>query len=316
MKAVGFTEFGGPEVMRVFEHPEPRAGRGQVRIKVAASSLNPSDKEARSGNMRGMPNFPESAVHIVGWDAAGVIDEVGDGVRDELAIGRDVIAVLHPEMDRGAQAEYVVAPEESVVLAPSGATAIEASTLLMNAMTSRIALDMLELEAGGTVAITGAAGATGGFAVELAKARGLTVIADAAEADRDLIAGFGADHLVPRGPDFGHHVRDLMPAGADGVVDNALIPDASLAAVRDGGTVSSLRGQSIPNERGVHWARPWIYDGLRDTVALEQLRDQAEAGALSLRVAQVFDPSEIASAHRRLAQGGLRGRLVMDFEKF
>ena len=316
MKAVGFTEFGGPEVMRVLDLPEPHAGPGQVRIKVAAAAVHPSDVNTRLGLVaQYMPDrYPPAEEYVVGWDAAGVIDEVGEGVRPELAVGTEVIAMLNPYLaGRGVQAEYIVVDEETVVRAPKGADMAAASTLLMNALTTRTALDALQPAPGATVAVTGAAGAVGGYAVELAKADGLTVIADAAAKDRDLITGFGADHVLERGDGFAGRVRELFPEGVDAVIDAAGMDDAVASAVRDGGSIATFRGFTGSTERGLRWKPVWATDRLTDTAAMDQLRDQAESGVLSLRVAATFPFEQAAEAHRVLEAGGVRGRLVLLF---
>ncbi|MDX3243549.1 NADP-dependent oxidoreductase [Streptomyces sp. ME18-1-4] len=319
MKAVGFTEFGGPEVMRVLELPEPHAGPGQVRIKVAAA-VHPSDVNTRLGlAAQNMPDrYPPAEEYVVGRDAAGVIDEVGEGVRAELAVGAEVIALLEPKLTLGAQAEYVVAPAESVVPAPKGADLTTASTLLMSALTARTALDTLELPPGATVAVTGAAGAVGGYAVQLAKAAGLTVIADAAEKDRDLVIDLGADHVLPRGDQFAEQVRELRPAGADGIVDAGVMNAAVASGVCDGGTIVTLQGFTGTTDRGVRWL-PFFVNGLfvngrvRDTAALTELRDQAESGTLALRVAATYPPEQAGEAQRLFEVGGVRGRPVLLF---
>lgn len=315
MKAVGFTEFGGPEVMRVLDLPEPHAGPGQVRIKVAAAAVHPSDVNARLGVIADYnPElFPPAEQYVVGWDAAGVIDEVGEGVRAELAVDAEVIALLEPKLALGAQAEYVVAPAESVIRAPKGADLTAASTLLMNALTARMALEALELPPGATVAVTGAAGAVGGYAVQLAKAAGLTVIADAAQTDRDLVIGLGADHVLPRGDGFAERVRDLCPSGTDGIIDGAVMNDTVTAAVRDGGSIATVQGFTGIADRGVRWCPVFVYDRRRDTAALTELRDQAEAGILTLRVAATFPADQAEAAHRLIEAGGVRGRPVLLF---
>lgn len=315
MKAVGFTEFGGPEVMRVLELPEPHAGPGEVRVKVTAADVNPSDVNARMGTITEIAPelFPPAERYIVGWDAAGVIDEVGEGVRPELALGAEVIALVIPQLAQGAQAQYIVAPAASVVLAPAGADPVAASTLLMNALTARMSLDALELSPGATVAVTGAAGAVGGYAVELAKADGLTVIADAAGKDRDLVASFGADHIVPRGADFADRVRALCPDGADGVVDGGVLDGAVAPAVRDGGNIATFRAFTGAGDRGVRWHPVMVHSRIQDTAALETLRDQAASGALTLRVAGTFPFEEAGRAHRLFEDGGVRGRPVLLF---
>ena len=251
---------------------------------------------------------------MVGWDAAGVIDEVGEGVRAELAVDAEVIALLAPKLALGAQAEYVVAPAESVVRAPKGADLTAASTLLMNALTARMALEALELPPGATVAVTGAAGAVGGYAVQLAKAAGLTVIADAAQMDRDLVIGLGADHVLPRGDGFAERVRDLTVAVTPvHVGDGAVMNDRVTAAVRDGGSIATVQGFTGIADRGVRWCPVLVYGGRRDTAALTELRDQAEAGILTLRVAATFPVDQAEAAHRLFEAGGVRGRPVLLF---
>lgn len=315
MKAVGFTEFGGREVMRVLELPEPHAGSGQVRIEVAAAPVHPADVNIRTGlSARYSPETnPPSEVYVVGWEVAGTIDEVGHGIRPELPIGAEVIAVTEPKLDLGGQAQYVVVPAESVVLAPKGVDLTAASTLLMAALTAQMGVDALALSPGATVAVTGAAGGIGGYAIQLAKAAGLTVIADAGERDRDLVASLGADHVLPRGDGFPDRVRELRPDGADGVIDAGSVGEAVAAAVRDGGPVATFKGFTGDTDRGVRWFPVFVFDRIRDTAALTRLRDQAESGVLTLRVAGTYPLEQVVEAHRLVEDGGARGRPVLVF---
>ncbi|WP_406274540.1 zinc-binding dehydrogenase [Actinacidiphila glaucinigra] len=302
--------------MRVLELPEPHAGPGHVRIKVAAADINPSDIVYRSGAIQKlMPEaFPVSDAYVVGWDAAGVIDEVGDGVRPELTVGTSALALVVPRLTLGAQAEYVVAPAESVVRAPRGVEPAAASTLLMNGVSAWHALELLEVAPGATVAVIGAAGAVGGYAVQLAKAAGLTVIADAAEGDRDLVAALGADHLVPRGDGFADAVLRLRPDGVDGLIDTAQFTGASGAAVRDGAVIATLRpAADAAADRGLRSRDVNVIENSGDTSVLTTLRDHAESGVLTLRVAATFAPDEVAQAHASMEAGGVRGRPVIVF---
>ncbi|NEB41399.1 zinc-binding dehydrogenase [Streptomyces sp. SID14515] len=313
MRAIGLDVFGGPEVLRVLELPEPEAGEGEVRIRVHAAAVNPTDALLRTGGhavrMEGIaPPF------VPGMDAAGVIDQLGPGVGDRLFVGQRVVAMVPFTGPRGgAYAERVVAPAVSVVPAPAGAGFAAASTLLMNAATARLALDRLAVPGGGAVAVTGAAGAVGGFAVQLAKADGLTVVADASERDSDLVLGFGADRVVERGAAFPARVRELCPRGVPGLVDGSMQTAEILPAIADGGALAELRGWSGPAGRGVRVHPVMVSDVMFDTDVLDGLRRQAERGALALRVAEVLPWREAARAHRLLAAGGLRGRLVLDF---
>ena len=201
MRAVGLAEFGGPEVLEVFDLPEPVPGPGEVRIRVHAAAVNPTDTGFRSGatsaRLEGRPK-----PYVPGMDAAGVIDVIGSEVDTTLHVGDRVMAVVLPYgPNGGAYADFVVVPVASVVRAPAGLDLAAASTVLMNALTARLALDDLAIPEGGTVMVTGAAGAFGGYAVQLAKSDGLFVLADASLADEALVAGLGADEVVRRGDD-------------------------------------------------------------------------------------------------------------------
>ncbi len=204
-------------------------------------------------------------------------------------------------------------PAESVVPGPVGASFAEAAALLMNAATARLALDRLAVPGGGVVAVTGAAGAVGGFAVELARADGLTVVADASARDRDLVLGLGADRVVERGPGFADRVRELYPAGVPGLVDGSMQTADLLPALADGGAMAELRGWSGPAGRGIRVHPVMVSDVMSDTDLLGGLSRLAGSGALTLRVAEVLPWREAARAHRLLEAGGLRGRLVLDF---
>lgn len=317
MKAIGYTEFGPPEVLRVLELPEPHAGRGQVRVRVQACAVNPADTAARSGWMRRtyapdtLPGgkYPEPP-YVPGWDFCGVVDKSADGAA--IPVGQQVIGLTRSPMgDVGAYAEYVVTDAGSVVRAPGNATAAAASTLLMNALTAYAMLEALAVPAGGTVAVTGAAGALGGYAVQLAKSQGLQVVADAAETDEQLVKELGADIVVRRGDKVADRIRGAIPDGVDGVVDAALYKDAIVPAIRDGGAATSARQHVGVTDRNIVWHTVSVTEHTTRTDVLNTLRDLAETGVLTLRVADILPAEQAAEARRRLEAGGLRGRLVL-----
>jgi NADPH:quinone reductase-like Zn-dependent oxidoreductase len=319
MRAIGFQQFGGPEVFEVLELEEPHAGPGEVRLRVRAAAVSPADAVTRSGAgvamMRELvPGFvaPEPP-YVVGCDAAGVVDEIGPDTDTELAIGDRAIAVIHSMSVSGAYQEYLVVPAASAVHAPKNVDDAAASTLLMNGLTARVALDRLALAPGATVAVTGAAGAVGAYAVQLAKADGLRVAADAAEADEALVRGLGAGIVVRRGPEVAKHIRSEVPEGVDALVDCAVQNDAVLDAVRDGGAIASVRNHQGPSERGITWIPVLYSDYLTNHAVLDKLRSQVESGALTLRVAAIYPAEQAAEAHRRMQAGGVRGRLVLTF---
>jgi NADPH2:quinone reductase len=312
MRAIGVTEFGGPEALHAVELPEPQAGPGEVRIRVRAAAVNPTDTLIRSGaRAQQLKEFPPP--YVPGMDVAGVLDQIGDDVITDLRVGDHVMAIVVPSGSHGAYSEFVVVPAESVARVPAGATDAEAATLPMNGLTARLALDVLDLRPGQTLAVSGAAGAVGGYAVQLGKAAGLRVIADASPGDVQLVKELGADVVVPRGDDFGARVRAAVPEGADAVIDGALLDHLALPAVREGGRIVTVRGYQGPGEGDTTCHPVLVRSYAREQAKLDQLRQQVEDGQVTLRVAATLPAEQAAEAHRRLEAGGVRGRLVLEF---
>jgi NADPH:quinone reductase-like Zn-dependent oxidoreductase len=309
VRAIGVIEYGGPDALRIFEVPEPHAGPGEVRIRVHAASVNPTDTLVRNGS-RAEAQKEFSPPYVPGMDIAGLVDEIGDGAGD-LAIGDRVMAIVLPRGSHGGYAEHVVVPVDSAVRAPAGASFVEAATLPMNALTARRALDLLDLQPGQTLAVTGAAGAFGGYVVQLGRAEGLRVIADASPADATLVHSLGAE-VVARGDDVAERIRAVVVDGVDGLADGALLHVKALPAIRDGGALAAVRSFTGESERGITIHPVWVRDYAHERAKLDRLRQQVEDGLLTLRVARTFAAVQAADAHRVLEAGGTRGRLVIE----
>lgn len=317
MKAMGLRKFGGPEVLEMLELPECHAGPGEIKVRVHASAVNPSDTLTRTGTLEEavgapVPEHREPWPWVPGLDAAGVVAEIGEGTVTDLRVGDAVMAVVIPHRTHGAYSEYVAVPAESVTRAPKGVDHIQAATIPMNALTATAALEALALAPGRTVAVTGAAGMLGGAVVQLAKAAGLTVVADASEADEELVRSFGADVVVRRGDDVADRIRDVRPDGVDGVVDAALLNGAIAPAVRNNGGIVTARGYVGSAERGITWY-PVVFVDYISAARLDGIRRHVEAGRLTPRVAKVLPAEQAAEAHRLLEAGGVRGRPVLTF---
>jgi NADPH:quinone reductase len=222
-----------------------------------------------------------------------------------------VIAMVVPKGSHGAYREQIVLDARSVVRAPKGRTHVEACTLPMNGLTARQSLDLLALSPGQTLAVTGAAGAYGGYVIQLAKAEGLTVIADVSEADQQLVKSLGADIVVRRGDDVALRIREHFPHGVDGLADGAVLNERVIPAVRDGGAFTSVRGFTGVPQRGIRFTTTFVRNYDREFEKLDQLRTLVDAGVLTLRVADTYSPERASEAHRRLQAGGTRGRLVI-----
>jgi NADPH:quinone reductase-like Zn-dependent oxidoreductase len=202
-----------------------------------------------------------------------------------------------------------------VVHAPRGVDFPEASTLLLNATAARLSLDALVLPAAATVAVLGSAGAVGGYAIERAKTDGLTVLAAASQSDEALVRGLGADIIVERGDDIGARIRSRLSSGAPGLIDCATLDARALPAIADGGGLVTLKRWTGPSERGIVIHPVSSFGSATDTSLFNRLVSQVEDGSLTLRVADVLPAKDAAEAHRRLAAGGVRGRLVLDFSQ-
>jgi NADPH:quinone reductase-like Zn-dependent oxidoreductase len=147
----------------------------------------------------------------------------------------------------------------------------------------------------------------------LGKADGLTVVADASEADEQLVRDLGADVVVRRGDDVAARIREHCPAGVDGLADGAVQDALVLPAVRDGGAVATVRGYRGDGQRGLRVFPTLVRRIAEDRAALDRLRQQAEDGVVTLRVARTFPADHAGEAHQVLAAGGVRGRLVLTF---
>ena len=140
MRAVGVIEFGGPEALQVVDLPEVHAGPDEVRIRVHAAAVNPTDTYVRNG-ARAEAQRKDPPPYIPGMDAAGVIDEIGAGTATDLVVGDEVMAMVIPSGSHGAYRESIVLAADSVARAPAGSTHVEAATLPMNGLTARQSLD-------------------------------------------------------------------------------------------------------------------------------------------------------------------------------
>jgi len=311
VRAAGVTEFGGPEALHLVDVPEEPLGAGEVRLRVAAATVNPTDTYARAGAYADRDPV-KTPPWVPGMDVAGEVVEVADGV-GHLSVGDVAMGIVVPFGPHGGYREDKVLPANSVVRAPKNADVVAAATLPMNGLTARFALDLMGLAPGQVLAVTGAAGAFGGYVVQLAKADGLTVVADASEADEQLVRDLGADVVVRRGDDVAARIREQFADGVDGLADGSVQDALVLPAVKDGGAVATVRGYRGDGQRGLRVFPTLVRRVAEDRAALDRLRQQVEDGTLTLRVARTFPAEQAAAAHRMLEAGGVRGRLVLTF---
>lgn len=315
MKVIGLTEFGTPAVLRPLDVPERHAGPGEVRIRVRAAAVNPVDTIIRAGGFAGNDRTVAEPV-VPGTDVAGTIDEIGADQPDgfDLAIGDAVTGFVVPDGSHGGYSEQIVLPALSVTRMPSNGGFAQGAAFLSNALTADITLEHLALEPGQTLAVTGATGTVGGYLVELAAQRGITVIAAARADEADRVRSLGATVVLDREDDF---VAGVLAAtdgvGADALADPAILTERVIGAVRDGGQVAFYLPTDVDPGRGIRVFGSYVMRSNLRHDTIERLARAVERGEVTATVAGTLPANEAAAAHERLERGGIRGRLVLDF---
>ena len=312
MRAIGLMKTGGPEVLEILDLPEVNADDHEVRVRVHAAAINPTDILARNGghSVR-QKNFQPP--YVPGMDIAGTVDQVGSQVDTGVKVGDPVMGMVVPKGSHGAYREQIVLNARAVSHLPKGRSFEEACTVPMNGLTALLSLELLGLSSGQTIAVTGAAGLYGSYIIQVSKNMGLQVVADAAEKDIDLVKSFGADHIVPRGDGVADNILDIFPDGVDGLADGAVLNEKVVKAVRSSGSFTSVRGYKGNGERNINFSETWVFSWDCNFDKLNDLRKLVDDGILKLRVADIYMPEDILSAHTRFEAGGIRGRLVIKF---
>jgi NADPH:quinone reductase-like Zn-dependent oxidoreductase len=304
MRVCEVSEFGGPDVLREAERPWPEPASGEVVVTIAATNINPTDIAARAGaHRRRMPDLKPP--FVTGWDLSGVVSEVS-GTDTGFRVGDPVVGMIPWARIGGRVGAYAqAAAVDPAWLAPrpDALDDIQGATVPLNTLTAHQALELIDAPVGATLLITGASGAVGGFATQLAVHRGLRVIAVASDADEDWVASLGPDRVLARD-------TDLATIGpVDAVLDAVPIGAAAIAPVRAGGVALFTRGSvELPDGLDVRVEMPLVHS---DGAALADLTREVAAGRLRSRVAMTLDLSEAAEGHRLVERGGLRGKVVL-----
>jgi NADPH:quinone reductase len=290
------TAFGGPEVLRIAERPDPVAGAGEVVVRIRAAAVNPTDLGTRAGQAkRRLPDLEPP--FVPGWDLAGEVVDTGErvvGMIPFVRIGGRVGAYAEAA---AVDADWLAPLDESVSFEVG-------ATLPLNALTAHEALARLSLPRGARMLVTGASGAVGGYAIQLGAAAGLEVVAVAGRDDEDWVAALGAAEVLARDADLGaidpvDGVFDAVPVGAA----------ASTGALRDGGKAVFTRPPDpLEPERDIELESFLVSP---NAAALRELSAKLAAGELKTRVARVLPLEQAAEGHRLAEAGGLHGKVVL-----
>lgn len=321
MQAMVLNRFGGPEVLELARIERPSAGPGQVVVQVAYAGVNPADWKAREGWLQ--LYFQYVFPFVVGFDAAGLVAEIGEGVTG-LAIGdRVVTASNQGKGERGSYAEYVLSDRERVVKLPDHVSLRDAASIPTAAITAWEAVfDVGGTKAGQHVLVNGGAGGTGGFAVQLAKMAGAKVAATCGPANVDYVRSLGADLAIDyRQGDVRAQVAAWAPDGVDLVVDTVgqgTLLD-SIEMVRRGGIVAPI-GTLIADEPMPDPARaaelgvaivPTIANFARQERQLNALVEALGAGKITPPAIEILPLAQAGEAHRRVQDGHVRGKILL-----
>jgi NADPH:quinone reductase-like Zn-dependent oxidoreductase len=310
MKAFGLADENSTAAM--LEVPTPEAGPGEVRIAVRASSVNGWDVFVMSGNARAMMEHHYPV--IGGKDFAGVVDSVGEGVT-RFAVGDEVLGIVPnaPFLSVGSYAEHLVLPAEGFIQPkPSNLDFEQAASVGLAALTALVSVDAVEASDGDVVLIVGAAGGVGSYAVELAAARGATVVATARPEDEEWIRGLSAGEAIDYSGDVAAAVRSTHPDGVDGLIVAVQLGDAfgpTTGLVKDGGKIAStVGGADEVAERDI---RATNVQGQSDPEAFAEVVRRAAAGTLTVPITRTFTFDQLPEALGLVGETRSRGKFAI-----
>jgi NADPH:quinone reductase-like Zn-dependent oxidoreductase len=298
MKAIRYSEYGGPDVLKVVEAAEPHAGAGQVRVAVRAVGVNPADWKRMSGALREF--FPVEFPAGLGFEAAGVVDEVGEGVTG-VSVGTAVFGLGAGTLAESAVlSSWAIKPEE-MPFDVAGGLPVVAETALRG-------IGQVGVKPGQTLLVCGAAGGVGSAVIQFARHRGITVIGSASAPKHDYLRGLGA---IPTtyGPNLAERVRALAPRGVDAALDLAgagIIPEL-IAIVGDPLRVLSISDFSAPKYGAQFSTRPMD----NPEPALAEAARLYSKGDFYLHLQKIFPLEQSGEAFALSMGGHVTGKLVI-----
>lgn len=310
MRAVMIERFGGPEVLHVVDAPDPQAGPGQVRIAVVAAGTNPVDASNRRDGSWARIELP----HVPGYDIAGVVDQVGDGV-DTVSVGERVMAMTPFPSGAGGYAELVVLDQQLVGRVPDAVSLIESAAVPLAAGTAFDVLERINPARGSWLLVHGASGGVGTFLVQLAAAREVRTIAVASSRSHDVLRDLGASACIDyQDGDVAEAVAEIASGPVDAIVDlvGGTALHRSLAAVRAHGQLVSIATPELDLDPVLD--ENLTFHGVLISDSGERIRELArlmDAGTFRAVIADVLPLEQAAEAHRTLETGHSGGKIVL-----
>jgi NADPH:quinone reductase-like Zn-dependent oxidoreductase len=306
MKAIRIHEFGGPEVLKYEDAPQPKPASDEVLIKIFASGVNPVDYKIRSGHAQAV--FPVKLPLIPGWDVSGEIEEVGSGVLN-FRIGDEVYG--RPDLSGdGTYAEYVVVKAAKVNGKPKSISHDKAAGVPLAGLTAWQGLfDHGNLQSGQKVLIHAAAGGVGHFAVQFAKWKGAHVIGTCSEDNIDFLFDLGADEVIDyKTEKFEEKLKDV-----DLVFDlvGGDTQKRSISVLKNGGMLVTIVQPVSGEEAKAKNIELKGFMALSSPEELQQIADLIDSGKVMPVISEIFSLQSAAEAHRKMEQGHVRGKLVL-----
>ncbi len=303
MRAITYEQYGDNDVLALTDRPVPRVGPGEVLVRVRCAAVNPVDWKIMAGYLDPLLHtwFPV----IPGWDVAGVVEQVGLDT-PEFSEGDEVIAYARRDMVYdGTFAEYACVPVRAVARKPATLDWAQAAGLPLAGLTAYQALTRLGLRRGETVLIHNASGGVGSLGVQIARALGARVIGTASAPNHDGLRGFGVEP-VAYGDGLSERVTALAPDGVDVVADFiGGVLETTQAVLASGGRHATIIDPKVAEAGGLHlWVRP-------DGGELQALADMADAGRLTVPVAQTFPLEQTAEAFALSQAGHVHGKIAI-----
>jgi NADPH2:quinone reductase len=313
MRAIAIEEFGGPEKLKAMDLPEPHAAPGEVVVRAVAAGVNPVDWKMREGWLKS--RFPHAFPIVPGWDVAGTVEEIGEGV-SRVRKGERVFAYARkPVVQWGTYAELVAVPETAVARMPSRLLFEEAAAVPLAALTAYQSLVGTEGVGPGTVVLIHAgAGGVGHFAVQLARNAGARVLATAGTSSREFVLGLGADDVIDyTREDWSDAVDRLSPDGVDVVYDTVGGDTQKLSfdVLKPGGRLVSIvtpPDPALARKRGVRADYVFVEPS---GAQLSTLAEMCDSGKLKPSVERIFPLADAAEAQRLSQAGHVHGKLVL-----
>jgi NADPH:quinone reductase-like Zn-dependent oxidoreductase len=305
-KAIAFPQYGGADVLHPIDVELPAPGPGQVLVSVRAVGVNPLDHKVRSGALDGF--FPVTFPAVPGYELSGVVAAVGDGVTG-FAPGDEVFGSLMG----GAYAEQALVSADHLVRKPATLGWEQAAAIPVAAETAERVLDALDVRAGHTLLVHGAAGGVGTLLLQFARARGITVVGTASEANHAHLRELGAIP-VAYGEGLAERVRAAAPAGVDRALDAAgqggVLP-LSVELTGSAERVLTIADMAGAQQHGIRFSGGAEGGESYHARAYAAALALHEAGTLHLPLHRVFPLAEAAEAQRVSEHGHLRGKIVL-----